>query len=225
MTTKKEPTKKQKKKNETSMSAYIEAQLKRLEETYREEKEQPIIQETVIFEDEAVYFPDFQLSPSSLLQSKRIPYNQIVCMAKDNMPPEIHFMLKEKKPVKVGEQQEMLLDREIVFVSAAIKEKLEKEFTRKGVKIVDRIGGAWDEMLLPHLYAEPRRQTNYQRLEKEFGIPETEAQSLQKEVGDSMEAFNWGSDLLDDVHLGLADLLTAKQVKDFVQVSSFGSLC
>ena len=103
---------------------------------------------------------------------------------------------------------EVRIDRETLFVDAALAEELRRAAAEHGVPIVRRVD-VWDLLLEPYLDTEldAEHEERTLRLLEETGVPRAEALAIRARVGPRMLAYNamlweWGS-------LGLFDLLHA----------------
>ncbi|HEY7546795.1 MAG TPA: hypothetical protein VID27_18020 [Blastocatellia bacterium] len=144
------------------------------------------------FDDDGIEFLRYPYPPSSVYPSGKIAYASIIEIDADAAPPEIRT------------------EREILFISATMKEELRRAASANAIPAVRRID-VWGLLLEPFLDTEFDREDKERtlRLLEESGILRDESVEIRRSVTRAMEAYNFDSMLWDWCHLGLADVLDA----------------
>lgn len=144
------------------------------------------------FGDDGIEFLSYPYPPSSVYPSGKIDYAAIIEIDADAAPPEIRT------------------SREILFISATMKEELRRAAVANAIPAVKRID-VWDLLLEPFLDTEfnEEDQERTLRLLEECGIEREESIEIRRFVAEAMVAYNFKSMLWDWCHLGLADILDA----------------
>jgi len=163
----------------------------------------PYVRLHCAFEDSGVWFSDYPFAPASFMPGGALAFDAIREVILAAAPPEIRTR-----------------EGEVIFVSAELKEALEKTARKRQLPIVCRVD-VWELLLEPFLDTQfsEEMQTRTLAMLESTGIDQKTCAELRRRV--ERVILKWNSILWDWTHLGLYDLLSAVQHAKCMNESEF----